>query len=433
MYDYPEFGEVLGGYYLRSLVPTAAVASGKVAVLKVEDPDHPATRMLGSTWPLNEEFYEFGRTVWDASRPAENVSQVGRLPILLPFTRDRVHVLLSLDTDRTDLSDLAERARRATTRKPGRAPSAAAAPSTRRSAIATTSGRTTRCSAPTSPAASAGRSASRTDVMGGWRLTGAGLVAVTWLGTAVAGGQGPAPLPTPAFHHLHLNSVNPDAAIDFYTRVFPTTSKDTFAGQPALKSPTDVWILFTRVPTPPPTAPPTAFWHFGWHVTDVRQSAERFRQQGVTLLPLYREEAGGERRRQQRHLAGHRRRAGFDQGRDCRGQGQRRAAGRRRRLRLPARPGRCADRVSGQPAPRAVQPHPHVARAAVLRAALVSAAPEPGAALRPGGRRTSPHRGELPGRARTRQDVAGPRPTTACSGRRRSPAWRSATSRSSPT
>ncbi len=106
MYDYPEFGEILGGYYLRSLVPTAAVAGGKVGVLKVEDLTHPATRMLGPTWPLNEEFYEFGRTVWDASRPAENVSQVGRLPILMPFSRDRVHVLLSLDTDRTDLSDL---------------------------------------------------------------------------------------------------------------------------------------------------------------------------------------------------------------------------------------------------------------------------------------------------------------------------------------
>ena len=106
MYDYPEFGEVLGGYYLRSLVPTAAVASGKVGVLKVEDTGHPATRMLGSTWPLNEEFYEFGHAVWDARTPTENISQVGRLPILMPFSRERVHVLLSLDTDRTDLSDL---------------------------------------------------------------------------------------------------------------------------------------------------------------------------------------------------------------------------------------------------------------------------------------------------------------------------------------
>ena len=128
----------------------------------------------------------------------------------------------------------------------------------------------------------------------GWRtIAGAGLAGAIGLGAAVAGGQAPAPLPPPAFHHLHLNSVNPEAAIDFYTRAFPTTAKATFAGAPALKSPTDVWILFTKVATPPATAPPTAFWHFGWHVTDVHQSVERFTQQAITLLPLYREEAGG--------------------------------------------------------------------------------------------------------------------------------------------
>jgi catechol 2,3-dioxygenase-like lactoylglutathione lyase family enzyme len=99
-------------------------------------------------------------------------------------------------------------------------------------------------------------------------------------------------LPTPAFHHLHLNSINPDAAIDFYTRQFPSTSRATFAGQPALKSPTDVWVLFTKVDTPPPTQPQTAFWHFGWVVTDVHKSADAYIQHGVTLLPLYAEEGG---------------------------------------------------------------------------------------------------------------------------------------------
>ena len=107
LYDYPQFGEALGGYYLRSLIPTQLVAKGKVGVLKVEDQKHPATRMLGASWPLNEEFYEFGHAVYDASKPTENISAVGRLPILLPFARDKVHVLLSLDTDKTDLSDLA--------------------------------------------------------------------------------------------------------------------------------------------------------------------------------------------------------------------------------------------------------------------------------------------------------------------------------------
>ena len=41
-------------------------------------------------------------------------------------------------------------------------------------------------------------------------------------------------LPAPGFHHLHLNSVDPEAAIDFYTRQFPSTSKTSWGGLPAL-------------------------------------------------------------------------------------------------------------------------------------------------------------------------------------------------------
>jgi catechol 2,3-dioxygenase-like lactoylglutathione lyase family enzyme len=100
----------------------------------------------------------------------------------------------------------------------------------------------------------------------------------------------PAPgsrLPAPVFHHLHLNSVNPDAAIDFYTRAFPSTSKGIFAGQPALRSPNSVWVLFSKIAAPPATQPQTAFWHFGWHVTDVRATLDRFLKQNITLVPLY--------------------------------------------------------------------------------------------------------------------------------------------------
>jgi len=106
LYDYPEFGRLFGGYYRRSIVPTTRIDQRHIGVLKVEDRAHPATKMLGASWPLVEEFYQFGTEVWDASRPAENVSQVGRLPIPLAFSRDSVHVLLSLDTERMDLSDL---------------------------------------------------------------------------------------------------------------------------------------------------------------------------------------------------------------------------------------------------------------------------------------------------------------------------------------
>src|SRR5262249_12730088 len=68
---------------------------------------------------------------------------------------------------------------------------------------------------------------------------------------------------------------------------FPSTSKTTWGGMTALKSPNNVLLLFNRVDQPPATQPQTAFWHFGWHVTNERQTMARLRADGVTLLPLY--------------------------------------------------------------------------------------------------------------------------------------------------
>jgi catechol 2,3-dioxygenase-like lactoylglutathione lyase family enzyme len=100
-------------------------------------------------------------------------------------------------------------------------------------------------------------------------------------------------LPAPGFHHLHLNSVNPDAAIEFYTKQFPSTTKASVAGFPALKA-GKVYVLFTKVRMPPPTEPQTAIWHFGWHVVDVRHNLEMYKQRKeVQLLPLYTTEEGG--------------------------------------------------------------------------------------------------------------------------------------------
>src|SRR5262245_33138196 len=101
-------------------------------------------------------------------------------------------------------------------------------------------------------------------------------------------------LPAPGFHHLHLNSVDPDAAIDFYVRQFPRATKTRGGGLPALAAPNDVLVLFTRVATPPATSPQTAIWHFGWHVTDTRASLETYqRRPDLELLPLYTTDEGG--------------------------------------------------------------------------------------------------------------------------------------------
>ena len=118
-------------------------------------------------------------------------------------------------------------------------------------------------------------------------------VALLALAVRVPRAQTPAALPTPGFHHLHLNSINPSAAIGFYVKAFPSTSAGYFAGLAALRSPNNVLLVFNKVNAPPPTQPATAFWHFGWHVTDVRKSLDTYKQQALGFLPLYTGEAGG--------------------------------------------------------------------------------------------------------------------------------------------
>jgi catechol 2,3-dioxygenase-like lactoylglutathione lyase family enzyme len=101
-------------------------------------------------------------------------------------------------------------------------------------------------------------------------------------------------LPAPGFHHLHLNSVEPDRAIDFYVRQFPRSTRTSWGGLPALAAPNDVLVLFTKVATPPATSPQTAIWHFGWHVTDTRASLRTYQgRPDLELLPLYTTDEGG--------------------------------------------------------------------------------------------------------------------------------------------
>lgn len=93
-------------------------------------------------------------------------------------------------------------------------------------------------------------------------------------------------LPPPHFHHIHFNSTNPDTAIAYYTEHFPSSSRDVWAGFPALKT-GKVYLLFTRVASPAPFKPQSAFWHFGWHITDIRERNMIYVQRHIPLLPLY--------------------------------------------------------------------------------------------------------------------------------------------------
>ena len=100
LYNYPEFGEMLGGYFRR------AVQQNHVFVLNVEDQEHPATRMLGGSWTVVDEMYQYGTAAWSADRPEENVDVLFGNRIPVGFSRDRVRVLLSIDTRATDIDGL---------------------------------------------------------------------------------------------------------------------------------------------------------------------------------------------------------------------------------------------------------------------------------------------------------------------------------------
>jgi catechol 2,3-dioxygenase-like lactoylglutathione lyase family enzyme len=110
-------------------------------------------------------------------------------------------------------------------------------------------------------------------------------------GLASVGGQTPSPAVEPMhFHHVHLNSVNPAAAADYYPKAFSeSATKTTFNGFEAVKT-GNVYLLFTKVDTPPRTeltGPQTSVWHFGWNTPDSRKYNERFRAMGLQIAQMW--------------------------------------------------------------------------------------------------------------------------------------------------
>ena len=96
------------------------------------------------------------------------------------------------------------------------------------------------------------------------------------------------------FHHLHLNSVNPAAAVEFYVSAFSSVTKTSFAGFEGIRTksrvsprPGNVYLLFTKVAKPPATQPQSAIWHFGWNTPDSRQYLNKFRDMNLTIMKMY--------------------------------------------------------------------------------------------------------------------------------------------------
>lgn len=84
-YTWKEYGELSGAYF-KGHGP-----NHEPLVLRVEDKNHPATKMLGDTWPIADEFYQYGTDPNDEKRP-------------VPYSRERLHVLLSVDTNQSNLA-----------------------------------------------------------------------------------------------------------------------------------------------------------------------------------------------------------------------------------------------------------------------------------------------------------------------------------------
>ena len=78
-------------------------------------------------------------------------------------------------------------------------------------------------------------------------------------------------LPAPSFHHIHVNSVDPERALDWWSTFWPAGERTTVAGMPAFAA-DGIYLLYTQVETRAPGAldperrqsiPQSPFWTTG--------------------------------------------------------------------------------------------------------------------------------------------------------------------------
>jgi catechol 2,3-dioxygenase-like lactoylglutathione lyase family enzyme len=83
------------------------------------------------------------------------------------------------------------------------------------------------------------------------------------------------------FHHAHLNSTDPRAAIEFYTTHL-SGERATFNGADAVWTQSS-WLLFNKVKRPPPTDIVSPLFHIGWGAEDMKAEFERQIKLGTTF------------------------------------------------------------------------------------------------------------------------------------------------------
>ncbi len=77
-------------------------------------------------------------------------------------------------------------------------------------------------------------------------------------------------LPQPTFNHIHINSVDPQRSLDWYSNYWPEGTQTTYAGFPAFYD--EIYLLYTQVDEQAPggfnrelqrSDPQSGFWTFG--------------------------------------------------------------------------------------------------------------------------------------------------------------------------
>jgi len=100
------------------------------------------------------------------------------------------------------------------------------------------------------------------------------LIAISLICLPVLEAQEQANSPEIHFHHLHLNTLDPKAAIDFYTSKFEC-EKARFAGEEDAVWAQKSWLLFNKVDRPPAWELTSAIWHFGWGAEDMKATYDK--------------------------------------------------------------------------------------------------------------------------------------------------------------
>lgn len=83
------------------------------------------------------------------------------------------------------------------------------------------------------------------------------------------------PVPQARWHHVHINSMDPKASIEFYTSKFDC-EKAKFAGLLDAVWAQKSWIMFAKARNgPPPHDIVSAIWHIGWGAEDMKATYKK--------------------------------------------------------------------------------------------------------------------------------------------------------------